>query len=180
MDNKDRQITRMNANNSAAAFMAAAFMSGTEWEPAVFFEIRDQIYENTIAAIEAEEGSNVIQGAFPGAVNHPAVPVPTGLPPLPPQAAFPAPQAVPGPFPAAPPAGPAPAPFPGGSGGSNYDDLMWRQLFADFQSGQQGNWYDNRNDKQSDRSPDFKRKSDKKGLWINKAPDWAKQQLGVS
>ncbi len=50
-------------------------------------------------------------------------------------------------------------------------DEAWAELLDDGPDG----WYDNRDTKQKDSQPDFKRKSDGLALWLNSAPEWFDQ-----
>ena len=52
------------------------------------------------------------------------------------------------------------------------DDNKWQQYFDNPQD-----YFDNRMSKTKQSQPDFKSKSNGEALWLNSAPDWAKQQL---
>lgn len=188
MDVRQKAIVLQNANNAAAAAVTA-----NEWDPAFYFEIRDQIFENTwsrIAEFEAQEaGTNIVQGAFPGAVAS-ELQVPGRQDALRPNAQPIAPPSV-GLAPVAgvglvcdspAPVALAPAPFPGASNPSAGDDAVWQKLFADFEQGRHEDWYDNRNNKRTSGTPDFKERGGlKRALWISgkTTPQWAKDRLGV-
>ena len=113
-----------------------------------------------------------VHAAFPGSTNvvaPPSAPAPSNVTPFPQQQA---------------PA--APAGLPGAAQGG--DDQVWQMLLADIQSGKfDDNWYDNRVDKKSAKSPDFKHKSYKTdpgskytaSIWLKDAPEWAKPQLAA-
>lgn len=102
-------------------------------------------------------------------------PAPQGSAPMP-ASAVPPPPPVSGPGPLLAGPGPVtPAPIPGAPSDS---ESLWRELFNDF-----GNWFDNRGDKRSERSPDFRRKGkgDQPALWLSSrdTPQWVKDRLGV-
>lgn len=63
------------------------------------------------------------------------------------------------------------APRSQSSGGANNDEL-WKNLIAN-----RDGWFDNRATK-TGRQPDFKQKGTGKGLWLDKAPQFAKDALG--
>lgn len=169
---KDHQIIAQSAAHDAATIVAAAIQGGQlayEDAHAHFDAWRDHVRKSTLRIIEEATGSveeqavaNVVQ-AFPGTTD------------------------VSGPAPAVPAAGPAPAPGPAPFPGpvaetkGSKEEALWQHLFAN-----PDDWWDNRQDKANGRSPngpDFKRKSDKAGLWIHgrygSAPDWVLQRLGV-
>ena len=54
------------------------------------------------------------------------------------------------------------------------DDNKWEQYFANPQG-----YFDNRATKNNPRAPDFKSRGDGEALWLNSAPDWAKERLGA-
>lgn len=197
MDLRDKAMAFGNANNAAATIYAALHADPDEpFNLDVFEAIRDAIFEGSVE-VQERLAAEYTASQFPGAQVQVGSPIVAQVP----VSQFPAPAtavapAFPAPAPAAQAAashvnaaatgttlaGPGPAPIPGASVQSSGVEDLWKELFTDASK-----FYDNRENANASinggTGPDFKRKSDKKGLWINgKAPTpaWVKQQLGLS
>lgn len=176
MDAKDRSIAWQNATNAAATALAGIFAATGSFDEDLFNNTRANIFEGSVQEIEkfwANDAAGLVQQAFPGAVQVAPAPLATVTPIRTPAAQLA--QAV-----ATHPSSGGPAPFPGVADQGSQDEAAWQDLFANY-----GGWFDNRADKASGKSnakgPDFKRKSDKKALWIKSkgTPQWVLDQLGV-
>jgi len=184
MDYRDKAMTFGNATSAAATIYGSVHADpDVPFDLTVFEAIRDSIFESGLEwhlQFEEEVAAQVAE-AFPGAtvtpIGTPAANLAAAVAPAP-APVGPAPVAGPGPA----PAGPGPAPIPQANTQSSGNDALWEDLFANF-----NNWYDNRTDAAAScnggNRPDFRRKSDKKGLWISgkvPTPQWARERLGVA
>ena len=180
MDSKDRQIL-INSASRDATLLTAAYVAanGPIVDSAVldvYKSLQVGIQDLLFAQVE-DTATKATVDAFPGAqvtFTGPAVaPVPAPAP-------APAPATAP-----APVAAPAPAPVtavPAVPGSGNPQEDLFRQLFADIDSGQlDNNWYDNRMYQgQPSRSASFKRKTDSQVAYLtSKFPraDWIDEGL---
>lgn len=142
-----------------------------------YSQILGALVEPTIELVVNTQAKHLVTEAFPGAT------VETNVAQHLAQNQQPAPQPQYAPQPAPQGPGPAPVPMPPASPAQQDEEQLWRLLFSDFSA-----WYDNRASKKSPNGPDFRHKTMndpknpqfKVGLWVSRAPDWAKQQLGVA
>ena len=180
MDSKDRQIL-INSASRDAATIAGHWVRANGPTPietvvaayqAVQIGVQDILFAQVTEAATAQ-----LAAGFPGAE---ATSTGPAVAPVPAPAPAPAPAAAP-----APVAAPAPAPVaavPAVPGSGNPQEDLFRQLFADIDSGQlDNNWYDNRlYQGQPSRSASFKRKTDSQVAYLtSKFPraDWIDEGL---
>ena len=198
IDNKDHVILAQSASNHASQIVAGMHIDNVNDACQAFATLHDFIHTTVLGCI----GQETVAAAFPGAeiqtTPAQAQPVPqTGPGPQPgmaPVTQFPTagqqPDANPFPGPAPMPApaqfNPAQAVYQGGPPASvqssSPEEQLWIEYFND-----PSQWFDNRVDKKNPKGPDFRHKSRKDpqsgynvGLWMNRAPDWAKQRLGAA
>lgn len=184
---KDRAITVGNAATVTAALANAAALyyaedPDSQFDPADYFMTTIDVV--TLKMIELQAQYEIID-EFPGTV---VVPGPVGATPPVAQLAAETPAQAPVVVPqqnGPQPVGNGPAPVPGG-GESAVMDALWNEFFADCDAGRfQQNWYDNRANKKTQWTPDFKHKTqgdkDKgnKVLYLGdkKNPAWVTDRL---
>lgn len=179
MDSKDRQIL-INSASRDATLLTAAYVSVNQPMEAtavlgVYTTLQVGIQDLLFAQV-TETATAQLAAGFPGAETTSTGPA---VAPVPAPAPAPAPAAAPAPVAAPAPAPVAAVPVPGS--GNPQEDLF-RQLFADIDSGQlDNNWYDNRlYQGQPSRSASFKRKTDSQVAYLtSKFPraDWIEEGL---
>jgi hypothetical protein len=171
MNDRDIAIRIGAAGNQAANVLSGLVTPDTQMD--YIAGVYEHLLGEFVRIMNTAEAEMLVEAAMPGTTQ---VPTQTNVIPFtPPATAAPAP-AAPAPAPA-----PAPVPVPGAGDGDARLDALWREFFAD-----PSQWYDNRRDKRTPNSPDFKHKTKKTpdgkynlGLYADdkKNPSWVADGL---